>query len=73
VILDLSMPGRSGTETYAALRELDADVPVILSSGYTQESAAARLVDEQRTFFVKKPWSGAALVDLVARHLRVPP
>jgi PAS domain S-box-containing protein len=70
VILDLSMPGRSGVDTYAALRTLDSVVPVILSSGYTQESVAARLVDETRTFFVKKPWSGAALIDLVTRHRR---
>ena len=42
VLLDLSMPGLSGEETYACLREIDPAVRVILSSGYDKDEATRR-------------------------------
>ena len=42
VLLDLSMPGLSGEETYACLREIDPGVSVILSSGYDKDEATRR-------------------------------
>ena len=42
VLLDLSMPGLSGEETFRRLREIDPGVPVILSSGYDHDEARGR-------------------------------
>ena len=56
VILDLTMPKKSGLEVLAALRDLDPSVRVILSSGY---SAAAQKLDLPKlgvTAFLQKPY-----------------
>ena len=37
MLLDLTMPHMDGEETFRELRRLDADVPVILSSGYNEQ------------------------------------
>lgn len=40
VLLDVRMPGMSGLETLARIRELDADVEVILLTGHASVEAA---------------------------------
>jgi len=35
VLLDMSMPGMTGDQVLSRLREMDATVPVVLSSGYS--------------------------------------
>jgi signal transduction histidine kinase len=56
VLLDLSMPGLSGWETLARLRELDADVPVVLMSGYEENGAEHSLGDDPRAIYLTKPF-----------------
>lgn len=55
VLLDLTMPNVSGVEVLRALREQNPRLPVILSSGYTEDDVAA-LLDEY-TIFLHKPYS----------------
>lgn len=55
VILDMSMPGLDGLQTMAALREIRADIPVILSSGYDAQSLGDA-VYQANTDFVRKPY-----------------
>jgi CheY-like chemotaxis protein len=38
VLLDLTMPGIDGVETYRRMRAIRPDVPVILCSGYPEHS-----------------------------------
>ncbi|MCC7139256.1 MAG: PAS domain S-box protein [Planctomycetes bacterium] len=64
VVLDLTMPGMSGEETLRALREVRPDVRVVVTSGYTQQDAAARLRGAPPDGFVQKPFDRA---DLLAR------
>jgi PAS domain S-box-containing protein len=45
VSLDMTMPGRSGEETFRQLREIRRDVPVLVSSGYTEVEALERFGD----------------------------
>lgn len=56
-ILDLTMPGLGGTELLGHIRALDADVPVLLVSGYSQQE----LSDHSREFvnvgFLQKPFT----------------
>ncbi|MCB0005937.1 MAG: PAS domain S-box protein, partial [Anaerolineales bacterium] len=42
VLLDLMMPEMNGEEVFLALREIDPDVKVILSSGYSEAEATRR-------------------------------
>ncbi len=61
VLLDLSMPGLSGKETMREIRKIRPDVPVVLSSGYSEADALPHFEDQQLAGFLQKPYTGRAL------------
>ncbi|MCU0240909.1 MAG: PAS domain S-box protein [Vicinamibacteria bacterium] len=61
VLLDLTMPGKDSTEILKALRALRADVPVVLTSGYSAEEALARFARTDLAGFLRKPFDLATL------------
>jgi two-component system cell cycle sensor histidine kinase/response regulator CckA len=63
VLLDLTMPHMDGAATMVQLRQIQPDVRVILSSGYTKEDATRHFSDRDVIAFLQKPY---ALKDLVA-------
>jgi PAS domain S-box-containing protein len=69
VLLDLSMPGLSGEETFEALRVIDPKVRVLLSSGYSEAEATRRFVGRGLAGFLQKPYRPGALVEAVRRAL----
>jgi PAS domain S-box-containing protein len=73
VLLDLSMPGLSGEETYRRLREIDPGVRVILSSGYDHDEARGRFGAARPAGFIQKPYRPEHLVAEIARCLRPQP
>jgi len=56
VLLDLTMPEMDGEETFAALREVDPEVRVILSSGYNQLEVVQRFAGRGLAGFIQKPY-----------------
>ena len=56
VILDMVMPGMSGGETFDALRKIDPDVRVMLSSGYSITGQAQEILDRGCKGFIQKPF-----------------
>ncbi len=70
VLLDLSMPGLSGEQTFEELRRLDPTVRVLLSSGYSEAEATRRFVGRGLAGFIQKPYRPEHLVDAVRRALR---
>ena len=56
VILDMIMPGLSGSETFARLREINPDVKVLLSSGYSLNGEAQHIMDRGCNGFLQKPF-----------------
>ena len=66
VILDLTMPVMGGEETLAHLLRIRPDVPVILTSGYSEEQAMRRMDGKGISAFLQKPFT----VDLVIAKLR---
>jgi two-component system cell cycle sensor histidine kinase/response regulator CckA len=62
VLLDLTMPGMGGEATFRALRAAGAKVPVLMSSGFTQQEIAMRLGGHGLSGFVQKPYTRAALL-----------
>ncbi|MEZ4339351.1 MAG: ATP-binding protein [Sandaracinaceae bacterium] len=56
VILDMTMPGRDGGETYLALRAIAPDVKVLLTSGYALNDEARRLLASGVSGFLAKPF-----------------
>jgi two-component system, cell cycle sensor histidine kinase and response regulator CckA len=69
VILDLSMPGMSGIETFAALREIEAAVKIILSSGYTEADILEKMAGTRPTDFLQKPYRLETIINIVKKHL----
>lgn len=57
VILDMIMPGLSGGETYDRLKEMDPGIKVILSSGYSIEGQAAKILERGCNAFIQKPFT----------------
>ncbi|MFP4350676.1 MAG: response regulator, partial [Desulfococcaceae bacterium] len=56
VLCDLSMPGMSGIEVLENLRALDAAIPVILSSGYSEDDLKDRYRNKGFSGFLQKPY-----------------
>ncbi len=56
VISDLRMPKMSGTELLLAVKQKYPQMPVILISGYTMESADDDTISEHADGFLSKPF-----------------
>jgi DNA-binding NtrC family response regulator len=61
VILDMIMPGLSGSETFDRIMELNPSVKVILSSGYSLDGQAQQIMDRGCRGFIQKPFDIARL------------
>lgn len=69
VLLDMTMPGMNGDEVYRALRGFRSDLPIILSSGYSEQEAMQLLDNPVHSSFIKKPYRPKALLDKVCDFL----
>lgn len=56
VILDMIMPEMSGDETYAGMKEINPDVKVLLSSGYSIDGQATGILNRGCKGFIQKPF-----------------
>jgi two-component system, cell cycle sensor histidine kinase and response regulator CckA len=56
-ILDMVMPGLGGGETYDALKKIDPDVKVLLSSGYSSAGQATEILRRGCNGFIQKPFN----------------
>lgn len=57
VILDMIMPGMGGAETFECLKAIDANVRVLLSSGYSIDGQAAEILNRGCSGFLQKPFT----------------
>lgn len=57
VILDMIMPEMSGGETYDILKQIDPDIKVLLSSGYSIDGEASEILERGCTGFIQKPFT----------------
>ena len=57
VIMDLIMPGMGGGETFDRLKEIDPDVKVLLSSGYSINGQASEILERGCDGFIQKPFN----------------
>jgi PAS domain S-box-containing protein len=69
VILDLSMPVMGGEESLKRLKSIKPDVPVVLSSGYSETEAARRFRSTGAASFLQKPYTAQHLAELVKAAL----
>ncbi len=69
-LLDLTMPGMTGREVLDALRRIAPGLPVILSSGYTEETALEGIEEDPRVMFLRKPYTPEGLRVKILEALR---
>lgn len=56
IVLDMIMPGISGGEAFDRFREIDPEVKVLLSSGYSVNGEARNILDRGCDGFIQKPF-----------------
>jgi CheY-like chemotaxis protein len=69
VLLDMTMPGMNGEETYRALRRLRPGLQVLLSSGYSEQAATSRFAGRGLAGFLQKPYRALDLIGRVQKLL----
>ena len=69
VILDMLMPGMGGAETYRQLKEMDPEVRVLLSSGYSLDGEAQQVMAAGARGFIQKPYRLTVLSHHVAKTI----
>ncbi|MFA6448888.1 MAG: PAS domain S-box protein [bacterium] len=67
VVLDMIMPGMDGSDVYKALRKINPDVKVVLSSGFSVDGQAGALMSEGVLGFIQKPYRIDELCNTVRR------
>ena len=65
VLLDLTMPFMDGEETFHRLREIRADIPVVLCTGFIRQDRLDRLMKAGIAGFLRKPLAPDEIVDHV--------
>lgn len=69
VILDVIMPGISGGETFDRLREINPEIRVLLSSGYSINGEAQKILNRGCNGFLPKPFRMRELAQNVRKML----
>jgi two-component system cell cycle sensor histidine kinase/response regulator CckA len=57
VILDIIMPGTGGGQVYDRIKALNPDVKVIISSGYSIDGKASKILERGGNSFIQKPFN----------------
>jgi PAS domain S-box-containing protein len=69
VLVDLSMPVLSGDQVLERIRQIRPDVPVIVSSGYSEVAVLHRFAGSNIAGFLQKPYKSNRLVEAVNQAL----
>ena len=65
VILDMIMPEMDGARTYLLLKEINPDIKVLFSSGYSMEAQIQELFNYGGVDFIQKPFSSNELLNKI--------
>ena len=66
VILDISMPGLSGKDTYHELKKINPEIKVILASGISPDADYNSLLSNGAAGFIQKPYRIQQLYEKLA-------
>ena len=72
IIMDMIMPGMSGSETFDRLKEIKPAVRILLSSGYALDDQATKILRRGCSGFIQKPFNINQLADKIHRILANP-
>jgi CheY-like chemotaxis protein len=71
VILDMIMPVMSGDDTFDALKAINPQVKVILSSGYSIDGQATKIMEKGCCCFIQKPYKIADISNKIREALSI--
>jgi CheY-like chemotaxis protein len=69
ILLDLTMPFMDGEETFARLKEIRPDIPVLLCTGFIQQERLDRLRTSGLAGFLRKPVPPEEIIAMVRSTL----
>jgi FixJ family two-component response regulator len=69
LVLDLHMPGMSGLELFARLKQADSRIPVVVLTAGHEDSVRARLLSGGAVAFLVKPFRAGEVLVAVQRAL----
>jgi CheY-like chemotaxis protein len=72
VLLDMTMPVMGGKEAYRQIREIRTDVPVIVSTGYSELVVIEQFGAGAAIGFVQKPYTAAKLGETIRTAIEHP-
>ena len=67
ILLDIRLPGKSGTEVCKELKQIHTNLPIILFSAHAEQGKAFALCDADG--FIQKPFDIKNLVETIKSHL----
>jgi len=65
ILLDIDMPGPDGGQTLRAIRELQTDVPVVITSAFEESEILRRIGDQKIAGLVLKPFDEHELTETI--------
>lgn len=57
IILDMIMPGMDGSKVFDSIRDIQSEIPVLLSSGYSLNAQAENIMSKGCSGFIQKPFT----------------
>jgi PAS domain S-box-containing protein len=69
VLLDMVMPTMGGGETYDRMKEINPDIKVLLSSGYSIDGEATEILERGCNGFIQKPFRMNELAEQIREIL----
>ncbi|MBU1568724.1 MAG: CHASE domain-containing protein [Proteobacteria bacterium] len=70
VILDLTMPRMDGEQCFRELQQLQPNVKVMMSSGYSEQEVSMKFVGKGMAGFIQKPYKLSELKEAIKKMLQ---
>jgi len=67
IIMDMIMPGMSGSETFDRLKKIKPEVKILLSSGYSVNGQATNILQRGCDDFIQKPFNMNQLAEKILK------
>ncbi|MFP4580177.1 MAG: PAS domain-containing protein [Candidatus Sumerlaeia bacterium] len=72
ILLDLTMPVMGGVEGFHKFRKLSPEIPIIISTGFTEPEVDEKLPGEDISGYLQKPYTSRQLLAAIEKALQAP-
>ncbi len=69
ILLDMTMPGLNGVETFNLLKTRGIQIPVIMTSGLSEKDITNQMDQSDLVHFLKKPYKPQKLITMVSKAI----